>query len=194
MMADNDQKWIERALAGSEAAYSELLEAYQRPVYTLILRMVRDPGLAEDLAQDSFIKAFRNLATYDRSRRFSSWLFKIAHNTAIDHLRRRRVATVPLEGSADGGFGPIDSVLDESSENPESAARRLDLARALEEAVARLRPDYRQVVLLRFQAGMAYDEIADATGLPMGTVKTHIHRARKQLCALLEEKGIRPEA
>jgi RNA polymerase sigma-70 factor (ECF subfamily) len=193
-MADNDQKWIGRALAGSEAAYSELLHAYQRPVYTLILRMVRDPGLAEDLAQDSFVKAFRNLASYDRSRKFSSWLFKIAHNTAIDHLRRRSVATVPLEGSGDGDFGPLDSVLDESAENPEAAVRRLDLARALEEAVAQLRPDYRQVVLLRFQAGMAYDEIAEATGLPMGTVKTHIHRARKKLCALLEAMGVQPES
>jgi len=192
-MSEHDQEWIGQALDGSEAAYGELLNAYQRPVYTLILRMVRDPGLAEDLAQDSFVKAFRNLASYDRSRKFSSWLFKIAHNTAIDHLRRRSIPTVPLEGPADSDFGPLDALPDENAASPESTARRLDLARALEEAVSRLRPDYREVVLLRFQAGMAYDEIAAATGLPMGTVKTHIHRARKKLCALLEEMGVRPE-
>lgn len=193
MMSEHDQQWIGQALGGSQAAYGELLRAYQRPVFTLILRMVRDRGLAEDLAQDTFVKAFRSLASYDRSKKFSSWLFKIAHNTAIDQLRRRSVPTVPLDGPADSDFGPLDQLPDATAESPDTAARRLDLARAMERAVAQLRPDYRQVVLLRFQAGMAYDEIAAATGLPMGTVKTHIHRARKKLCILLEEMGVRPE-
>ena len=130
---------------------------------------------------------------YDRSRKFSSWLFKIAHNTTIDHLRRKSIATVPLEAGSSDEMSLVDSLVDEGSENPERAARTLDISRALEAAVGSLKPEYREVVLLRYQAGMSYEEITDATGLPLGTVKTHIHRARKQLCAVLSELGIEPE-
>jgi RNA polymerase sigma-70 factor (ECF subfamily) len=192
-VAPDDLALVERALAGSQAAYGDLLQAYKSPVYTLIVRMVRDPSLAEDLAQESFIKAFQHLASYDRSRKFSSWLFKIAHNTAIDHLRRKSIATVPLETESSDETSLVDTLVDAGAENPETAARSLDIANALELAVGRLKPEYREVVLLRYQAGLAYDEIADAAGLPLGTVKTHIHRARKQLCAALRELGIEPD-
>ena len=191
-----DAELVQRALsgtAGSQDAYAELLRRFERPVFTLILRMVRDRTLAEDLAQDAFVKAFAKLGTYDPERKLSSWLFKIAHNTAIDHLRRRDLATVSLDAPAgddpDAAPRPIE---DESGETPDGAAERGDLSRALTRAVAQLRPEYRQVILLRFQVGLEYAEIVEETGFPLGTVKTYIHRARKELAGLLSEAGWAP--
>lgn len=170
------------------------MERFQRPVFTLIARMVGDAMTAEDLAQETFLKAFRRLSTYDRERKLSSWLFKIAHNTALDHLRRHSPDAVPLESSEEEETGGLAAVLaDESERSPETAAQRGDLAAALAAAVARLRPEYREIVLLRYQEELPYQEIAEVTSLPLGTVKTHLHRARKELMAALEAAGWGPE-
>jgi RNA polymerase sigma-70 factor (ECF subfamily) len=191
-----DAELVERALsegADAEDAYAELLGRYERPVFTLVLRMVRDRTLAEDLAQDAFVKAFSKLATYDPSRKFSSWLFKVAHNTAIDHLRRREVDTVSMDDAAGTeDDGPTRQVEDEETETPDAAAELSDLSRALTRAVARLRPEYREVVSLRYQAGLEYGEIVEATGFPLGTVKTYLHRARKELGELMAAEGWAP--
>jgi RNA polymerase sigma-70 factor, ECF subfamily len=185
-----DSELVAKALAGSEWAYGELLARYERPVFTLLLRMVRDRSTAEELAQDTFLKAFDKLATYDPARKLSSWLFKIAHNRAIDHLRRREVETVSLDAPAgDDPDAPVRSVADTAGETPVAAAERADLSRALARAVARLRPEYREVMALRYQAGLEYGEIAEATGFPLGTVKTYLHRARKELAIWMEEQG-----
>ena len=194
-MAITDAELVARALAGSQDAYRELVLRFERPVYALILRMVNDPPTAEDLAQDAFVKAFRNLATYDPGRKLSSWLFKIAHNTTLDHLRRSGLATVPLEGGADedDGGSLADVLADASAEGPAAAAERHDLARALERAIATLRPEYREAVVMRYVEGLSYDEIAEATALPLGTVKTFLHRARKALARTLAAAGWGPE-
>jgi len=153
--------------------------------------MVDDPAVAEELTQEAFLKAFRHLDTYDPERKLSSWLFKIAHNTTLDHLRRHRVDTVSLDPSNGEDEGPElgDRLADESTRSPRDETERTELARALEAAIRELRPEYREVVVLRFQEGMAYQEIADITGLPLGTVKTHLHRARKELARRLTEGG-----
>ena len=189
----SDAALVADALAGAETAYGEILARFERPVFTLVLRMVRDRSVAEELAQDAFLKAFEKLATFDPERKFSSWLFKIAHNTAIDHLRRARLATVSLDAPiGDDEDGPARTVEDTVSESPEEAAYRSDLSRALTAVVEELRPEYREVVLLRYQAGLEYAEISELAGLPLGTVKTYLHRARKELVALLEARGYRP--
>ena len=90
-------------MSGDADACHDLVRRFERPVLSLIVRMVRDPAVAEDLAQEAFVKAFRNLATFDRERRFASWLFKIAHNTTLDHLRRKKLDTVPLDAEDDEG-------------------------------------------------------------------------------------------
>lgn len=187
-----DAELVERALRGDESAYGDLLARYERPVFTLVLRMVRDRTLAEDLAQEAFVKAFGRLGSYDPARKFSSWLFKVAHNSAIDHLRRRELDTVSLDAPmGDEADAPLRAVEDVAGETPAAAAERSDLSRALTRTVGRLRPEYRQVVLLRYQAGLDYSEIAEATGFPLGTVKTYLHRARKELAELLEAEGWR---
>jgi RNA polymerase sigma-70 factor (ECF subfamily) len=182
-----------RARAGSEEAFRELVLRFERPVFGLILRMVRDPSTAEELAQDVFVKAYRRLDTYDPERRFGSWLFKIAHNTTVDHLRRSAPELVPLEGG-DEERGDLAAVLaDRAVPSPEAAAERGDLARDLERAIATLRPEYREAVVLRHQEELSYEEISAAMGLPLGTIKTHLHRARKELAAHLRARGWAPE-
>lgn len=191
-----DPELAASARAGSADAFRELVRRFERPIYSLIFRMVQDPTTAEDLAQEVFVKAYRKLETYDPSRKLSSWLFKIAHNTTIDHLRRGGVETVPLEAARDGDDGAgLSAVLpDEGVESPAAAAERRDLAKSLERAIGRLRPEYRESVLLFYLHGASYQEICEATGLPLGTVKTNLHRARKQLAQEMTSMGWGPEA
>ena len=191
-MAVQDAELVRGAVAGSPTAFRDLVLRYQRPVYSLVLRMVREPALAEDLAQEVFVKAHRALASFDPQRKFSSWLFKIAHNATIDHLRRREVTTVPLETPGKEGVDLLARLPAVGAETPAAAVERRDLGRAIQRAVADLRPEYREVFLLRFQEGLAYDEIAEVMGLPLGTVKTHLHRARKALAGWLEAAGWGP--
>jgi RNA polymerase sigma-70 factor (ECF subfamily) len=189
-----DPELVAGALKGSQDAYRELVKRFERPVYSLIVRMVQDAATAEDLAQEVFVKAFRRLNTYDPQWKFSSWLFKIAHNTTIDHLRRGTPETVPLEAEEDDGRGSLAAVLaDEAAEDPRAAAERRDLARSLERAISSLRPEYRQAVLMFYAHGASYQDICEVTGLPLGTVKTNLHRARKELAQAMTSLGWGPE-
>ncbi|HEX9943315.1 MAG TPA: sigma-70 family RNA polymerase sigma factor [Thermoanaerobaculia bacterium] len=183
---------VASALGGSQDACRELVKRFERPVYSLVLRMVQDRAAAEDLAQEVFIKAFRRLDTYDPQWKFSSWLFKIAHNTTIDHLRRGGPETVPLEAEEDDKGGLAAVLADGAAEDPQAAAERRDLARSLERAIARLRPEYRQAVLMFYAQGASYQDICEVTGLPLGTVKTNLHRARKELAQAMTDLGWGP--
>ncbi len=191
-----DAELVAEALRGAQEAFREIVVRFERPVYSLIARMVQDPAAAEDLAQEVFLKAFRRLQTYDPARKFSSWLFKIAHNTAIDHLRRHVPETIPLEGRKDGEEehrGGLAAVLaDGSTEDPSVAAERRDMARSLERAIARLRPEYRELVVLFYIEGASYQEICEAADLPLGAVKTNLHRARKELAEGMAALGWGP--
>lgn len=182
-----------RVLEGSEEDFRRLVLRYERPIFSLIVRMVRDAGLAEDLSQEVFLKAYRALETYDPTRRFSSWLFKIAHNATIDRLRRRELATVPLESAGEEGTDFTALVADPASPPPDRRVERGDLARALDDAMRRLRPAYQEVILLRHREGLSYQEIAEVTGANLGTVKTNLHRARKELAGILRRAGFSAE-
>ncbi|HWP99541.1 MAG TPA: sigma-70 family RNA polymerase sigma factor, partial [Vicinamibacterales bacterium] len=167
------------ALAGSQAAFRELVRRYERPVLSLVTRLVRDPALAEDVAQESFLKAFQALASFDARRRFSSWLFRIAHHAALDALRRRRPDAVTLDDPAAG----------EPAVEPFDPTDRLALARALDDALGRLRPEHRAALVLRYHEGLSYAEIAEALEIPEGTAKTYVHRARRRMAELLGQAG-----
>lgn len=179
------------AQQGRDAAFRELLRRYERPVFSLVFRMVRDRDTAEDLAQESFIKVLNNIDRYRPEFKFSSWLFKIANNVAIDHLRKRTVDTVSLEGSryatttaeAESTAIPVASKDQSALEELESK----ELGGAIEKAVAALRPEYRACILLRHVEDRSYEEIAATLDLPLGTVKTYIHRARHELRKALED-------
>lgn len=182
------------ALRGSADACEALVRRFERPVYNLVARLVRDASTAEDLTQETFLKLFRALGRYDPRLPFSSWLFRIAHNTAIDHLRQRRLLPVdPPPSDEPGDQDPIAHVPDVAAISPEGAARRAELAAALDAGIDRLRPEYRAVVVLRHQEDLDYEEIARVLDLPLGTVKTYLHRARRELARYLTEAGWGPE-
>jgi RNA polymerase sigma-70 factor, ECF subfamily len=183
-----DVELVRGALDGAESAFRDIVLRYQRPVYGLIVRMVRDPSRAEELAQDAFVKAFRALHTYDTQRKFSAWLLTIAHHVAIDELRKGSLDTEPLEQTTGYGERTRDFA-DMKASTPAVLAERAQLATVLQTAIARLRPEYREVVTLRYERELDYDEIAEITGLPMGTVKSSLHRARKELSEHLENLG-----
>lgn len=180
-----DQEVVAHARAGRESGYRELIERYQRPVLSLIYRLVRDRELAEDLVQETFIKVLNALDRYDPRYKFSSWIFRIAHNTAIDQLRKREVATLSLDGSphADSPDSVEASTLVAVSEDetPEEYAASRQIGEEIERAIGLLRPEYRTAIVLWHVEGRPYDEIAQIMEVPLGTVKTYIHRARNEL-------------
>ena len=180
-----DPAVVELARKGSEAAYRELLTRYERPVFSLIFRMVRDREMAEDLAQETFIKVLNNLDRYSPEFKFSSWLFKIANNLTIDHLRRRRVDTISIEGSPDAVTAESARATSISvvsgNESPLEELESRELGTAIERAIGKLRPEYRACIMLRHVEDKSYEEIAEIVKLPLGTVKTYIHRARHEL-------------
>ena len=186
----SDQEVVALARTGKEAAYRELLRRYERPVFSLIYRMVRDRTLAEDLSQDTFVKVLNALETYRPEYKFSSWIFKIANNVAIDQLRRRELNTLSLDGSPDARTkDEVEATALQAvdrSETPLSELESRELGTVIEKAIARLRPEYRACILLRHVEGRSYEEIAETLDLPLGTVKTYIHRARHELQEYLE--------
>lgn len=189
-MPPTDAELVRDALAGSEDAYRALVARYASAAVNMAARLVRDRAVAEELAQDAFVRAFARLSTYDPGRRFSAWFFRVLHNVAVDYLRRRRVETVSLDAlTADGYAGPAAA---DPASSPADELERRSLGAALEDALGRLRAEYREVMLLRYQQGLSVDEIAGILRLPEGTVKTYLHRARKELAAMLSAAGWTP--
>ena len=189
-MPTSDAELAQQALAGSQEAYRTLVSRYASAAINMATRLVRDRALAEDLTQDAFVRAFARLATYDPQRRFSGWFFQVLHNVAIDYLRRRRLNAVSLDALQSEGFqGPAG---DDASSSPERDVERRALAGALDAALQRIRPEYREPILLRYQQGLTIEEIATVLGLPSGTVKTHLHRGRKEMASLLAAAGWKP--
>ncbi|MGD8496601.1 MAG: sigma-70 family RNA polymerase sigma factor [Gemmatimonadales bacterium] len=180
-----DKELADLSRRGDERAARELVERFQRPVFSIVHRMVRDRELAEDLAQEAFVRTFNNLDRYDPSYKFSSWLFKIAYNLTVDHLRRRELKTISIHGAPDAVTADQQEAtsvtLESEEEAPDDRLESLELAGELERAIATLRDDYRTAILLRHVEGRAYEEIAEIMDIPLGTVKTYIFRARRQL-------------
>jgi len=189
LRSKTDQDVVALAKQGDELAYRELIRRYERPVFSLIYRMVRNRELAEDLSQETFIKVLNAVQSYRPEFKFSSWVFKIANNAAIDHLRRRELDTLSLEGSPHAETPEmVEATALQVSERTESALEEVEnreLGGQIEVAIEKLRPEYRSCILLRHVEGRTYEEIADILGLPLGTVKTYIHRARNELRIML---------
>lgn len=186
-----DADVVALAQQGRDSAFRELIRRYERPVFSLIYRMVRDRELAEDLAQDTFVKVLNHIDRYRPEFKLSSWLFKIANNVAIDHLRKRQLDTISMDGSPHAQTADaieatsFDVVVDQESALDELEAR--EMGAAIEKAISSLRPEYRSCIMLRHVEGRSYEEIAATLDLPLGTVKTYIHRARHELREALDD-------
>lgn len=175
---------------GSHKAYADLMAAYREPLYLLLLRMTHNTTTAADLTVDTFSKAFLQLHRYAPTGTFSSWLYTIGVNTYIDHLRRRRLDTVPLsstERTPDGEY--IEYQIPSNSPNPEEAMMRIERDEKLRQVVTELKQPYRQIVEMRYYDDLSYEEIAQKLGVPIGTVKIRLSRAKGLMAAILQRKG-----
>ena len=185
--ARRDLGLVQAALGGSPKAYEELMRHYHQSVYHLALKMVSDRAEAEDVTMETFAKAFRHLGRYTPDFAFSTWLFRIATNHAIDFLRRRRVTTLPLYASGHLGEGTqvLVDVRDDDPDPQEQFIRQQRRER-VQWAVEQLPPKFTEMVRLRYFEELTYEEVAIQLRLPLGSVKAYLNRARTLLLALLE--------
>lgn len=173
-----DQDLVAAALQGSGDAFAMLVERYDRAVYHLAYRTLRDVEEARDVAQETFFKAYRSLRTFKPGAKFSTWIFAIAYHASCDRLsRRKRFSSEELPERADSAAGP------------EAQAIALDEARRVRDAIETLPEKYRAVITLYHLQNRQYDEISRVLGIPIGTVKTHLFRAKEQLRRLLNENA-----
>jgi RNA polymerase sigma-70 factor (ECF subfamily) len=185
-LADSDL--IERAVAGQSDCFDELVKRYHRPIASFIFRMIGNRETALDLTQEVFIKVYGSLDRYKPEFKFSTWIYKIASNTAIDHLRKSSVSTAPLYLVNDEE--EFELPIPSRSLSPERALERRERAAQIEEVISQLPPRYRELIVLRHVSELGYEEIADVTGLPLGTVKNRIFRAREAMRKHLVRLGI----
>lgn len=187
-----DEELIEAVLTGDRDAFARLVRRHQRGVLAFAARMSGDRESAPDIAQETFLKAYCALGSFDPTFRFSTWLYRIASNCAVDHLRRRR-ARIPSDAArnpeAEGG----GSQLRATDPSPDQLLRCRELEHRLDREIGALPPRYRQLLHLRHREQMRYDEISRATGIPIGTVKNRIFRAREilrgRLADVLDPEG-----
>jgi len=184
-----DLKTIRRCKRGEEAAFQEILERYRGPIYNLCYRMARNPEDARDLAQEVFIKVFSLLDRFDEEYAFSSWLFRIATNHCIDHLRRNRLRFLSLDGTTGQDGEEYEFQVPSEGPEPDRVLERKEALERLEEVIAELPPHYKAITLLRHDQQLSYEEIAEVLQLPLGTVKARIHRARNLVQQMLKARS-----
>jgi RNA polymerase sigma-70 factor (ECF subfamily) len=181
---------VSRAVAGREDGFEELVRRYQRPIAAYVYRMVGDYDTALDLTQEVFIKVYGSLRRYLPEYKFSTWIYRIAHNSAIDHLRRQGAGRMEKLDYTSDETGTFEKPLASGAPTPEQLSERAERRAEIEEVVEALPGVYKELITLRHAHDMSYDEIAEVTGLPLGTVKNRIFRARETMRAQLVERGI----
>ncbi|MCP4230063.1 MAG: sigma-70 family RNA polymerase sigma factor [bacterium] len=177
-MGNGDYELVQRVIGGDEAAFEELVRDNQRMVYSLALRMLRNPTAAEDVAQEAFIKAYRNLEMFRSDGKFSTWIYRITYNAAIDHIRKRKdeVELADWDGASD-------------TDTPEENVISRETSQRVREALKRISPEYRRVLELFYFSGKKYREVAEIMDLPINTVKTYIYRGKKELLKVVQKEG-----
>lgn len=177
--AGSDTDLVRRVLGGEEALFELLVRRYQTRVVAHVSRMVGSRDDALDLAQEIFLKVFQALDRYNPEFKFSTWLFRIAGNAAIDHLRKRRPRTVPLEVPDPESRSGVAAIEHESPGlDPYGELRNVERGQAITRAIAALPPEFRELIALRHFGGLSYEEIATLKNMPLGTVKNKLFRAR----------------
>ncbi len=183
-----DTVLIRNALAGKQEAFRAIMDKYHDNIAALLHRMIRNNDEVEDLTQEAFIKAFASLANYSNEFAFSTWLYKIATNNCIDHIRKRKLPTFSIDKPIESKDGDYSFEIPDSSYEPDRSLINRQRTLMLEEAIASLPLKYRTVILMRHTDEMDYQDIADELHVPIGTVKAHIFRAREMLNNALRKK------
>lgn len=186
--AEQDKEYVARALDGDESAYAALVDKYQNALFHHIRKIVRDKSEVDDLVQETFIKAFSALESYSTQYAFSTWLYKIATNHAIDFLRKKKLRTQSIDKPIKTREGEMEVELPDTTYRPDRHIVEDQRKTLIQEAIDALPPKYYRVIVLRHQQEKTYDEIARELDLPLGTVKAHIFRARELLNKYLREK------
>lgn len=181
----HDYKLVLLALKGDEKAYAELLDRYKDAIYFMLLKMVNNKSDAEDLTIEAFGKAFKNIEQYTPNYAFSTWLFKIATNNCIDFIRKKKANLISLDQNPDDQEN-ITTPLQSDSPDPEEDMIKSQRIALMRNVVSKLKPRYRSLIELRYFKEYSYEEIAEELGLPIGTVKAQLFRARELLYNILK--------
>jgi RNA polymerase sigma-70 factor, ECF subfamily len=184
-----DGELISKAIRGREDGFEELVRRYQRQITSYVYRMLNNYDSSLDVTQEVFIKVYNSLEKYSSDYKFSTWLYRIAHNAAIDHLRRNSHVQQSLEiENADGTY---QLQLESPQLTPEQERERSEWRDEIETVVKCLPAVYRELILLRHGRDLSYDEIAEVTELPLGTVKNRLFRAREMMREIFIERGFK---
>ena len=183
-----DMVLIDEALAGRQNSYAKLMKKYQPMITHLIYRMISKKEDVEDLTQEAFIKAFNYLANFDKQYAFSTWLFKIATNNAIDYLRKKKLYTFSIDKKIQADDSDYSFEIPDHGNKPDNNVIDKQLRIILDEAIESLPSKYKDVIVLRHKKEKEYEEIAKELNLPLGTVKAHIFRGRELLNKYLKDK------
>ncbi len=181
---DSDRLWVEQTRAGDQVAFGELVRTHQHAVYNLAYRMLNDRGEAEDAAQETFLRAYASLDSYDADRPFRTWLLSIASNHCIDRLRKRRLTWLSIEDPL-----PPHPALNSDEIEPEDAAIANERDAMIQDLLAQLTPDYRAAVVLHYWYDYSYTEIASVLDTTESAVKSRLFRARQALAEKIEKKA-----
>jgi RNA polymerase sigma-70 factor (ECF subfamily) len=177
-----DEALVRSILSGDRDRFEVLVERYQTRLVNYLYRMVRNLEEAHDLTQEVFIRVYQALDRYDSQYRFSTWLFRVAQNAAIDVIRKRRIQLVPLTRRADeGSESTVDLELPDGQPSALETLQGRELDASIRSAIDALPWEYRELILLRHYGELAYEEIAELKAMPLGTVKNKLFRARQML-------------
>ncbi len=186
--SEEDRATVERALGGDQGAYARLLTKYQEPLRRHVGKMVRDQQQVDDLVQEAFVKAFGSIESYNPDYAFSTWIYRIATNHTIDHIRRRKLPTFSIDKPVQTRDGELQMELPDTTYRPDRDIVTGQRNAILREAIDNLPPKYHRVIVMRHQEELSYEEIATELDLPLGTVKAHIFRARALLNKALRDR------
>lgn len=187
--AKQDFKLVDKAMAGDEKAFAELMKRYHKPVYHVVLKIVRNIDDADDLTIESFSKAFRSLDKYKRDFTFSTWLFRIATNNCIDFIRKKKLNTFSIDTSLQDSSGDDKTFeIKDSSLDPSDEIIRIQKSEFLENVLTKLPPKYQLLLRKRYYDELSYEEIAEEMNFPLGTVKAQLHRAKELLHDMIKHK------
>lgn len=179
---------IEEALSGNQSSYEKLMKKYYQLIYNLVYRMISKKEDVEDLTQEAFIKAFNSLSNFDKQFAFSTWLFKIATNNAIDYLRKKKLSTFSIDKDIEYDDSDYRFEIPDHENKPDSQIIDTQLRKILDDAIESLPEKYKQVIVMRHNQEKEYEEIAKELNLPLGTVKAHIFRGRELMNKYLKDK------